>query len=306
MVPLLFGIALLSYSIVAFAPGDPALLLADPERTTTEEYLLLRSELGLDEPLPVQFAKTMKSLATGELRSFRSHQRVLDMIAERLPTTLTLGVLSIVFGLVVGSAIGIMQALKPYSRRDDAGTLIALFGFAIPNFWLALMLIMFFAVRLRWLPVSGIRPVTATGWNPIEMAPYVVLPTIVLGSGLMASVSRYVRSSMLESLNQDYVRTARSKGLRERTVIIRHALRNSLLPVITILGGYLPVLLGGAVIVEQIFALPGVGRVAIDAVFIRDYPVILTVTIIGAISVILGNLVADILYAVADPRIQYR
>jgi peptide/nickel transport system permease protein len=305
MIPLIIGVSVLSYAIIVFAPGDPARLLADPEQMTAENYAAMRVELGLDDPAPVRYAKTMSSLITGELRSFRTQQRVLDAIGERLPTSLTLGALAIVFGLVLGTLIGIVQALRPYSRLDDAGTLLSLVGFSIPHFWFALMLVMLFAVRLRWLPSSGIRPIGASGWNPIEMAPYLVLPTIVLGTGLLAYVARFVRSSMLEALDQDYVRTARSKGLDARVVVLRHALRNSLLPVITIAGFILPLLIGGAVVVEFVFALPGMGRLAVDAVFARDYPVILTITVFSAIAVMLGNLLADVLYGIADPRIRY-
>lgn len=305
MIPLIIGISVLSYLIIALAPGDPARLLADPEQMTAESYAAMRAELGLDDPGPVRYVKTMASLFTGELRSFRTQQRVVDAIGERLPTSLALGVLAIIFGLVLGVAIGAMQAIKPYSRLDDLGTLLSLTGFSLPHFWFALMLVMLFGVRLRWLPSSGIRPVSATGWNPIEMAPYLVMPTIVLGTGLLAYVARFVRSSMLEALGQDFVRTARSKGLREQAVILHHVLRNSLLPVITIAGFLLPLLIGGAVVVEYVFALPGMGRLAVDSVFARDYPVILTITIFSAIAVILGNLVADVLYAVADPRIRY-
>jgi peptide/nickel transport system permease protein len=305
MIPLVIGISVLSYAIIVLAPGDPAKLLADPEKMTAESYLALRAELGLDDPAPVRYAKTMAALFTGELRSFRTQQRVVDAIGERLPTSLALGILAIVFGLVLGTLIGAMQAIKPYSRLDDLGTLLSLTGFSLPHFWFALMLVMLFGVRLHWLPSSGIRPVTSTGWNPLEMAPYLVMPTIVLGTGLLAYVARFVRSSMLEVLGQDFVRTARSKGLHEPAVIVRHVLRNSLLPVITIAGFLLPLLIGGAVVVEYVFALPGMGRLAVDSVFARDYPVILTITIFSAIAVILGNLVADVLYAVADPRIRF-
>jgi peptide/nickel transport system permease protein len=305
MIPLIIGVSVLSYAIIIFAPGDPARLLADPEQMTAENYAAMRAELGLDDPGPVRYAKTVSSLITGDLRSFRTQQRVVDAIGERLPTSLTLGALAIVFGLVLGTLIGIVQALRPYSRLDDAGTVLSLMGFSIPHFWFALMLVMLFAVRLRWLPSSGIRPIGASGWNPVEMAPYLVLPTIVLGTGLLAYIARFVRSSMLEALDQDYVRTARSKGLSERVVVIRHALRNSLLPVITIVGFILPLLIGGAVVVEYVFALPGMGRLAVDAVFARDYPVILTITMFSAIAVMVGNLVADVLYGVADPRIRY-
>jgi peptide/nickel transport system permease protein len=305
MIPLVIGVSALSYAIIAFAPGDPATLLVDREQMTAETYTAMRAELGLDDPGPVRYLKTMRSLFTGDLRSFRTKQRVVDAIAERVPTTLTLGVFAILFGLILGTVIGILQATRPYSRLDDVGTIVSLTGFSIPHFWFALMLIMLFGVRLHWLPVSGIRPVGSSDYNLIQMGPYLIMPTVVLGTGLLAYVARFVRSSMLEALNQDYIRTARAKGLRERLVLTRHALRNSLLPVITIAGFILPLLIGGAVIVENVFALPGMGRLAVDAVFARDYPVILTVTIFSAIAVIVGNLVSDILYAVADPRIRY-
>jgi len=305
MIPLVIGISVLSYAIIILAPGDPAKLLADPEKLTAESYASMRAELGLDDPGPVRYLKTMSSLFTGELRSFRTQQRVVEAIAERLPTSLSLGILAILFGLVFGTLIGAMQAIKPYSRLDDIGTVLSLTGFSLPHFWFALMLIMLFGVRLRWLPTSGIRPVSSSSWNPLEMAPYLVLPTIVLGTGLLAYVARFVRSSMLDAFAQDYVRTARSKGLHEVAVIIRHVLRTSLLPVITIAGFLLPLLIGGAVVVEYVFALPGMGRLAVDAVFARDYPVILTITIFSSIAVLVGNLVADVLYAVADPRIRY-
>jgi peptide/nickel transport system permease protein len=306
MVPLLFGISIVSYAVIRFAPGDPARLLADPERVTAEQLAAAREQLGLNDSLPIQYLKTMRSLATGDLRSYKTHRPVLAMIWERMPTTLTLGGLSLLFGVTTGLLIGIAQALRPHGPGDDAGTLLSLFGFAVPDFWLALTLISVFAVRLNWLPASGIRPANVSGWNPVAVAPHLVLPTVVLGTGLMAGVARYTRSAMLDALGQDYVRLARAKGLRERAVVVRHALRNSLLPVITLLGFYVPFLLGGAVVVETIFALPGVGRLALDSVFIRDYPVILTINLLGAVAVLVGNLLADIGYAVADPRIRYK
>ncbi len=304
MVPLLFGISLISYAIIRFAPGDPTRLLVDPEQATAEQYTALRQELGLDDPLPLQYLKTMKALLAGDLRSFKTRQTVIEIIWERLPMTVLLGGLSMLFATLVGITIGAFQALHTPSTLDDAGTVVALIGFSVPSFWLALMLIMLFAVHLHWLPFSGIRPVGSSGWNVIEMVPYLVLPTIVLGSALLASIARYTRSSMLEALTQDYVRTARAKGLPERLVVARHALRNSLLPVITLLGLYLPVVVGGAVVVETIFALPGIGRLGLESVFIRDYPVILSVNMMVATAVMVGNLLADIAYALADPRIR--
>jgi peptide/nickel transport system permease protein len=305
MIPLLFGISIVSYAVISFAPGDPARLLADPERVTAAQLAAAREQMGLNDPLPIQYLKTMRSLATGDLRSFKSHRPVLDMIGERLPTTLTLTVLALICSVVFGLTIGIVQALRPYSRLDDAGTLVSLFGFAVPDFWLALTLISIFAVRLDWLPASGIRPPQTDGWNPRDVAPHLVLPTLVLSASTMAGMARYTRSAMLEALGQDFVRLARAKGLRERQVVARHALRNSLLPVITLLGFYVPFLLGGAVVVETIFALPGVGRLTLDAVASRDYPVLLTINVLGALTVLVGNLLADIGYALADPRIRY-
>jgi peptide/nickel transport system permease protein len=305
MIPLLLGISIVTYAVIRAAPGDPARLLADPERVSAAQMEAMREQLGLNDPLPIQYLKTMRGLLSGDLRSFKTHRPVLAMIGERLPTTLTLTGLSLLFGVTVGLAIGIVQALRPYSRVDDAGSLITLFGFAVPDFWMALTLISIFAVRLGWLPASGIRPAQASGWDPRDVAPHLVLPTIVLSIGATAGIARYTRSSMLEALGQDFVRLARAKGLRERQVVVRHALRNSLLPVITLLGFYLPFLLGGAVVVETIFALPGIGRLAFDSITSRDYPVLLTVNMLAAVTVLVGNLFADVGYALADPRIRY-
>jgi peptide/nickel transport system permease protein len=305
MIPMLIGISLISFAIIRLAPGDPERLLIDPQYVTFEQLASVRQQLGLDDPLPVQYLKTMKSLLAGDLRSYKTRQTVQELVVERLPATVALGSLALAFGVTLGVAVGVLQSLRPYSRWDDVGTLISLLGFSTPNFWLALMLILVFSVGLHWLPVSGIRPVDATGWNPLEMARYLVLPTVVLATGFMATVARYARSSMLEALSQDYVRTAQAKGLPRAVVTVRHALRNSLLPIITLVGFFLPNLLGGAAIIESIFALPGMGRLALDSVFVRDYPVILSLNMMGAAVVLVGNLLADIGYAVADPRIRY-
>lgn len=304
LIPMLIGISIVSYGIIRLAPGDPTRMLADPELLTSEQMEVMRVQLGLDKPLPVQYLRTMQSLLTGDLRSFKTREPVLTMIADRLPTTMVLTLLAILFGFAFGILVGVIQALRPYSRLDDVVTFISLFGFAVPTFWLALMLMLVFSVRLDWLPASGIRPVNTSGWNPVEMAPYLVLPTLVLGTNLLASVARYTRASMLEALAQDYIRTARAKGLRDQIVIFRHALRNSLLPVITLLGVQIPFLLGGSVAVETIFALPGIGRLALDSVVVRDYPVILTINVMLAVLVLVGNLLSDIAYGIADPRVR--
>lgn len=304
LLPMLIGVSMLSYGIIQFAPGDPAEMLADPEMLTTEQMDALRTQLGLDQPLYIQYARTMQSLAMGDLRSFKTRQPVIEMITERLPTTAALTACVLIIGFGLGILLGVLQALRPNSILDHLLTFVSLFGFAVPSFWLALMLILIFSVRLGWFPTSGIRPTNATGWDPLMVAPYLALPTFVLASHLLASVARYTRSSMLETMSQDYLRTARAKGLTERTVTIRHALRNSLLPVITLLGVQIPYLLGGTVAIEAIFALPGIGRLALDSVISRDYPVILTINLFIAVLVLVGNLLTDIAYGFADPRVR--
>jgi len=304
LIPMLIGISIISYGIIRLAPGDPTRMLADPEMLTTEQMQALHAQLGLDQPIPVQYLRTMQALLTGELLSFKTRQPVMEMIGERLPTTIGLATCVLVVGFSLGMVVGVLQALRPNSRLDDVLTFLSLFGFAVPTFWLALMMILIFSVRLDWLPTSGIRPTNTSGWDPLAVAPYLVLPTFVLATNLLASVARYTRSSMLETMGQDYLRTARAKGLSERVVTIRHALRNSLLPVITLLGVQIPYLLGGTVAVETIFALPGVGRLALDSVISRDYPVILTINLFVAVLVLIGNLLTDIAYGLADPRVR--
>jgi peptide/nickel transport system permease protein len=301
---MLIGISIISYGIIRLAPGDPTRVLADPEMLTTEQMEALRVQLGLDQSIPVQYLKTMQSLLTGDLLSFKTRQPVVEMIGERLPATLMLSGCVLIVGFSLGIITGVLQALRPNSRLDDILTFLSLFGFAVPAFWLALMLMLIFSVRLDWLPASGIRPTNTSGWDPRQIWPYLVLPTFVLSTNLLASVARYTRSSMLETLSQDYLRTARAKGLNEWIITVRHALRNSLLPVITLLGVQSPYLLGGTVAIETIFALPGVGRLALDSVISRDYPVILTINIFVATFVLIGNLLADIAYGFADPRVR--
>lgn len=304
LIPMLIGISIISYGIIRLAPGDPTRMLADPEMLTTEQMQALHAQLGLDQPIPVQYLRTMQALLTGELLSFKTRQPVMEMIGERLPTTIGLATSVLIVGFSLGMVVGVLQALRPNSRLDDVLTFVSLFGFAVPTFWLALMMILIFSVRLDWLPTSGIRPTNTSVWDPLAVAPYLVLPTFVLATNLLASVARYTRSSMLETMGQDYLRTARAKGLSERVVTIRHALRNSLLPVITLLGVQIPYLLGGTVAVETIFALPGVGRLALDSVISRDYPVILTINLFVAVLVLIGNLLTDITYGLADPRVR--
>ena len=276
LVPMIIGISIISYAIIRLAPGDPTRLLADPELLTTEQMARMRVDLGLDQPLPVQYVKTMESLLTGNLRSFKTRETVFAMIEQRMPTTLILTGVVLVFGFIVGILCGVLQALRPKSWLDESLSVISMIGYATPAFWLALMLMLVFSVKLDWLPASGIRPVHSTSWSPLVIGKYLVLPALVLGVNQVAIVARYTRASMIDAMAQEYVRTARAKGLTARMVVLRHALRNSLLPVITLLGVQIPFLLGGSIAIESIFALPGIGRLALDSVTVRDYPVLLT------------------------------
>jgi peptide/nickel transport system permease protein len=304
LVPMIIGISIISYAIIRLAPGDPTRLLADPELLTTEQMARMRVDLGLDQPLPVQYVKTMESLLSGNLRSFKTRETVFAMIEQRMPTTLILTGVVLVFGFIFGILCGVIQAMRPKSWLDEALSVVSMIGYATPAFWLALMLMLVFSVKLDWLPASGIRPVRSTSWSPFVIGKYLVLPALVLGVNQVAIVARYTRASMIEAMGQDYVRTARAKGLTARVVILRHALRNSLLPVITLLGVQIPFLLGGSIAIESIFALPGIGRLALDSVTVRDYPVILTINVLVAVFVLVGNLLSDIAYGFADPRIR--
>ncbi len=303
-VPVLLGISIISYAVVRLAPGDPAALLADFTQLTPEQQQEFRRSLGLEDPLPVQYARMMGSLLTGTLRSFRTGQPTIQMVLEAAPVTLLLAFSAVGTALIVGLALGIISALRPYSRTDDALTVVSLFGLSVPQFWLGLMLIFLFAENLGWLPAAGIRPTGSTEFSPLEMLPFLVLPTLVLAAGMIASLTRYTRSAMLEALGQDFVRTARGKGLSERRVIAAHALRSSLITVVTLVGVLIPILLSGSVVVETVFAVPGMGRLAVAAAQGRDYPVVLTTNLLAAGLVLLFNLLTDVAYTIVDPRIR--
>lgn len=301
---MLFGISVISYAVVRLAPGDPAALLVDFTQLSPEQQAEVRRSLGLEDPLPIQYAKMMGALLTGQLTSFRTGQSTLQMVAETAPTTLTLVFLAVATGVAVGVAFGVLSALRPYGAADNALSVTALFGLSVPQFWLGLILIFVFAETLGWLPAAGIRPVGSSTYDPLEMAPFVVLPTLVLASGMIAAMTRYTRSAMLETLGQDFVRTARGKGLSERRVVVAHALRNSLITVVTLTGVLIPILLSGSVVVESVFAVPGMGRLAVSAALTRDYPVVITTNLLAAAMVLLSNILTDFAYTVVDPRIR--
>jgi peptide/nickel transport system permease protein len=311
MVPLLIGITIICFTVMHLAPGSPTDLQTQMNpRVSAEAKGRLRTMYELDKPLHQQYWSWVKKLAVLDLgKSFSSdHRPVADKILERLPITILLNILSMLLILLIAIPIGILSAVHQDSPFDKITSVFVFVGFAIPTFWLALLLMIFFGVNLSWLPISGIRslnyeylPAGAAFWDLIK---HLILPVLLSAFGGLAGLSRYMRSNMLEVIRQDYIMTARAKGLSERVVIYKHALRNALLPVITILGLSIPGLIGGSVIFETIFAIPGMGQLFYMSVMARDYPVVMGILFIGAALTLLGNLIADVSYAVADPRIR--
>jgi peptide/nickel transport system permease protein len=304
LVPVLLGISLVTFFIVRLAPGDPATMLLDATLLSPQDLARFRAQLGLDAPWPTQFLALLKQLVTGELHSLRTGQPVLAMLADRLPVTAALLGGAIALSLLLGIPMGVLSARRPYGHLDNWLSVAALGGISLPGFWFGLVLMWVFAGILQILPATGTAPATRLSYTVLDMVPYFVMPTIVLASGLLPPIMRYTRSSMLEALAQDYVRTARSKGLSESLVLYRHALRNALLPVVTVVGLLVPVLIGSTAVIESVFAMPGLGRLVVEAALNRDYPTILTLNLLTAGAVLVSTLVVDILYAVLDPRIE--
>ena len=302
-IPVLVLVTAGVFALIHLTPGDPIdVMMAESVDATVKANL--RRELGLDQPIYVQYAAWTWRLLHGDLgRSIRNGEPVIENVSRRIRPSLQLSALAMAISLVVATPLGILSAARRNTSVDRFGTTFALFGICMPNFLLALLLIFFFGVKLRWLPISGyIDPLE-------EMVPglrSLVLPALTLGLALAAVVTRTLRSSMLDALSEDYVRTARAKGLSESSVIRGHVLKNALIPVVTVLGLQLGTLIGGAVITEYVFALPGVGRLVVDAVFARDYPLVQGVVLLIAVGFILSNLLVDLLYGWIDPRIRYR
>jgi len=301
-VPVLLLVGLIAFLLMRLIPGDPAIVMlgheADPQTLAS-----LRRDLGLDHSLPAQFAAWLGRAAQGDLgRSVRDHRPVLGAVLERLPATVELTALALVIGVIVALPLGVVTALRRGSAIDLIGSVAALTGVSVPNFWLAVLLIFLFAVVLRWLPPSGYAALTRA---PAANLQLMIMPAITLGLWLAAAVMRQVRSSVLEVMDLEFVRTARAKGLRELRIILSHVLRNALIPVVTTLGLQMGRLMGGAVITETIFTIPGVGRLAVDAIFARDFPMVQGVVLLMAIAVLLSNLLVDLCYAALDPRISY-
>ena len=312
MIPLLLGITMISFAVIHLAPGEPTGLQTEfNPKITKEARERLRAYYNLDKPLPVQYVLWLKKVMTLDFgRSFSPDGRpVTEKILERLPITLLINVSSMILILLVAIPIGIYCATRQGSLGDRTLTVFVFVGYATPTFWLALLLMMLFGVKLGWLPISGIRSLVGyeklSLWGKVlDWTRHLLLPVLVSAFGGLAGLSRYMRSSMLEVIRQDYITAARARGLPEGRVIYRHALKNALLPVITILGLSVPGLIGGSVIFETIFSIPGMGQLLFYSVMARDYPVIMGMLVIGSVLTLLGNLLADIAYAWADPRIR--
>jgi len=310
--PLLIGITFISFAVIHLAPGEPVDLQAGNMNTksSAQARQLLREMYGLDQPLAVQYGNWLGRLARLDFgRSFAPDGRpVLHKIGERLPVTLMLNIVELLIIVALAIPIGMASATRQYSVFDKVTTVFVFVGFATPDFWLALLLMILFGVELGWLPISGLRSLNweyMSGWRQHwDFVSHLVLPILVATFGGLAGFSRYMRQSMLEVIRQDYIQSARAKGLSERVVIGKHALRNAMLPLVTILGLSLPGLIGGSVIVESIFAIPGMGQLMVQAVFERDYPVIMGNLVIVAVLTLVANLLADVAYGLVDPRIR--
>ena len=304
MIPVAFLVTIGIFVIIRIAPGDPILTYAgeDPDPVT---IAAVRAELGLDQPVPVQYAAWLSRALQGDLgRSFQTHQRVLEAIAERLPVTLELGAAALLISVTLALVVGTISAIKRNSAVDLLTTSVTLAGVSFPNFYLGLLLILLFAYVIpgNLLPPGGWTPFST---NPGDNLRRLILPAITIATASLAVNLRQVRSSLLDVFGQDYMRTARAKGLRERAVVVRHALKNALIPVVTMIGIQVGAIIEGAIITETIFFIPGIGRLAVQAIPSQDYPVVQGVVLVSALSFMLSTLAVDILYAFLDPRISF-
>src|SRR5712671_1121807 len=302
LIPTLFFVSVLIFSLQQLLPGDPALIMAGEDRdpAVIEQ---IRKQYRLDQPIPVQYVFWVKGVLSGDLgESMRNKQKVLDLVLQKLPVTMQLAAMAIVIALSIGITAGVISAVYKDTAWDYAANVFALWGLSTPNFWLGILLILLFAVKLGWLPASGyVSPFEDLKANLAAM----IMPAFVLGNAFAAVLMRHTRSAMLQVLSADYVRTARAKGLAERVVILKHALRNALIPVITLGALGLGELLGGAVLTEQVFTIPGFGKLIVDAVFNRDYSVVQGVVLFTATVYITLNLLADLAYFLVNPRMRH-
>lgn len=304
----LIGISIISWVIITQAPGSPIALTLDP-KVSPKIIEQMEKNYDLDKPIYQQYFLWLKRLFNGKLYSFKDGRPVLNKIGERIWNTLLLNVVAMLIIFSLAIPLGIFSAKRQYTFLDNLGTFGAYLGISIPSFWLAYLLILG-TVKLFGYPVLGMRSFVTEDFTTVEIILdrlwHLMLPSIILAIGGIAALSRYTRSSMLEVIRQDYIRTAKAKGLSEETVYYKHALRNALLPIITLFGFLIPGLIGGSIIMETVFAWPGIGRLAYQAVLARDYPVVMTINTITAVLVLIGNFIADVLYGIADPRIRYQ
>ncbi len=312
MIPLLFGITLISFGMMHLAPGEPSVVGQEfNPKVSAQDIERLRSYYGLDKPLYEQYWRWLQRLAVLDFgQSFSADGRaVLDKISERIPVTLWINVLAMLLIIAIAIPIGVASAVRRDSLFDKAMTLFVFIGFAIPSFWLGLLLMIGLGVNLNWLPISGLHDYS---WQQMsfwqqqsDMLKHLILPVFVSAIGGLAGMSRFMRTGMLDVIRADYITTARAMGVTEGSIRYRLALKNAMLPIITLLGLSIPGLIGGSVIVEQLFSLPGMGLLFYESVLSRDYPLVMGIVVIGAVLTLLGNLVADLSYAWADPRIRH-
>lgn len=312
MLPLLLGITMISFAIMHLAPGEPAVTgQAFNPKVSTEDIERLRTYYGLDQPLYTQYWHWLQRLVVLDFgTSFSSDGRaVIDKITERLPVTLWINALAMFIILMIAIPIGVISAVRKNSWLDKGMTIFVFIGFAIPSFWLGLLLMIALGSNLQWLPISGMHSYNWQQMNfwqqQIDLLNHLILPVFISAIGGLAGMSRFMRSSMLDVIHSDYITTARAMGIPEQAIRYRLALKNAILPIITLLGLSIPGLIGGSVIVEQLFSLPGMGLLFFEAVMSRDYPLVMGITVIGAVLTLLGNLIADLAYAWADPRIRH-
>jgi peptide/nickel transport system permease protein len=302
MAPVLFLVSVVIFSLIHLTPGDPVQAMLGVE-ASQEDIQRVRRELGLDQPLYVQYATWLGRVVRGDLgHSIRTHQPVMEAIVQRLPVTVEISLVAMTVALLISIPAGTVSAVRRNSTADATSRVLSLLGVSVPNFFLAILLIYVFSLKLRWLPPIGFVPL----WDdPLGNAKSVVMPSITLGTAVAAIVTRQMRSSLLEVLSQDYIRTAWAKGLREVAILRHHALKNGLIPVVTVVGLRIGTLLGGAIITETVFALPGVGRLIVDSIFQRDFPLVQGVVLFLALTFMAVNLLVDLTYAWLDPRIRY-
>ena len=308
LIPTLLSISLVLFTILALAPGDPFEELATNPNVPPEVRMNLRAQFGLDDPIAVRYVRWVTAMMKGDWGfSFTSRINVSTLIMQRLPTTLFVLGTAQLLGLLVALPVGVCSAVRPYSIFDQIATTFAFIGFSLPTFFTGLLFILFFSIYLDWLPFIYRADISATGWRwAWEMARQAIMPIAVLGLFQGAAMTRFVRSAVLEVIKLDYVNTARSKGLSERVTIVKHVVRNALIPVVTLMALQIPGIFTGAVITEQIFRVPGIGSLLISAILSNDTPVIMSITFVFSALVVLFNLIADLVYSLLDPRISYR